>query len=54
MCDGDRLSRAVPVLGKNQVGLAATWVVTLECIGAVEQYDHVAILFQTAGFTQVR
>jgi hypothetical protein len=45
VCDGHRLGRAVAVLGQNQVRFTAARVVALEGIWAVQQNDHVRILF---------
>lgn len=44
--DGHGLGWAVAVLGQNQVGLTATWVVSLEGIRPVQQDNHVGILFE--------
>src|SRR3981081_1834179 len=46
MCDGDRLRWAVAVLAQNQVCLATTRIVALECIRAMQEYDHIRILFE--------
>ena len=46
MRNGDRLRRPVPVLAQDQVGLAATRIVTLEGIWTVQQDYHIGILFQ--------
>src|SRR5689334_8361767 len=43
--DGDRAGRTVSVLGENEVRLACPRVVAFECIGSVQQYDHIRVLF---------
>ncbi len=43
---GDRGRRTVTVLTQNQVGLTAPRVITLESVRAVQQDDHVGVLFQ--------
>ncbi|SKN04214.1 Uncharacterised protein [Mycobacteroides abscessus subsp. massiliense] len=43
---GDRGRRAVTVLAQDQVGLTAARVIPFERVRAVQQDDHVGVLFQ--------
>ena len=46
MRNSDRLRRTITVLAQDQIGLAAPRVVPLEGVRAVQQNDHVGILFK--------
>jgi hypothetical protein len=46
--DGNRLGRAVTVLGQNEIRFPTARVVTLEGVRAVQQNDHVGVLLQRA------
>jgi len=46
MRHGDRLGRAVAVLGQNQVSLSPTRIVAFERVWAIQKNYHVSILFE--------
>jgi hypothetical protein len=51
--DRDRVGGAVAVLGDDEVGLALTGVVLLVGGLAVQQDDHVGVLLERTGLSQV-
>ena len=46
--------RTISVLTENYVSLAPSRVFAIKCIGAMQKHHHIRVLFQRAGFTQVR
>src|SRR5215207_11342517 len=44
---------AISMLCQNEVRFAGSWVISLKCIGPVQEYYHIRVLFNAARLTKI-